>query len=253
MAGGNLSSRAAIRTRDEFYSLGQSFNSMAEELEKTIETLRNFVTDAAHELLTPVAALRVNLELVRDESNPKKMLDEAELQTIRLQSIVESLLDLSTIEAENANFKPVSVGEIFSSLEETWEPLASQKGIQLQIRYPLGDISILGNQTQIVKALGNLLDNAVKFSGPAGSIQLGFEETSEMVQFYVKDQGIGIPEKEVEKVFQRFFRGRNTSEIPGSGLGLAIVKAIMNRHKGDVTLESTKEGTTVRLGFQRAD
>jgi signal transduction histidine kinase len=252
MASGKLSSRSEIRTRNEFYTLGQSFNLMAEKLENTIETLRNFITDAAHELLTPVSALRVNLELAREDSNPRKLLREAEVQALRLQAIVESLLDLSKIESGHTQLESISLKGILADLENTWAPLAAQKNLQLQITYPEEDINIHGNQAQITKALGNLLDNAIKFSNGGGHICIGVKEAPETIQIYVRDEGIGISENEHTKVFQRFFRGRNTSEIPGSGLGLAIVKAVVERHNGTVTLESSQDGTTVSLDLWKA-
>jgi signal transduction histidine kinase len=252
MAGGDLSSRAVIHTRDEFYSLGQSFNAMAETLEDTIETLRNFITDAAHELLTPVAALRVNLELAREEGGAHKLLEDAEAQTLRMQAIVESLLDLSRIEAGSTPFEPISLQDVLSDLEESWAPLATQKELQLEIATPANDLRILGSRAQITKALDNVLDNAVKFSRPGGHIHLEVAEMTDSIQIIVSDKGIGIPDREHGKVFQRFFRGRNTADIPGSGLGLAIVKAIMDRHEGKVTLDSTQKGTTVWLDFRKA-
>ena len=251
MTAGELSTRAEIKTRDEFHLLGQSFNKMAENLENIIETLRSFVADAAHELLTPVSALRLNLELAEEGSDSRQFLFEAQKQAMRIQILVDDLLDLSRIEAVSIQHTPIQLNELIRDIENVYLAVSDQKNITLTTYLPSENVIIYGDRAQLHRALENLIDNAVKFSKAGGTINLVVEETAQNIQISVKDQGIGIPEQEQPKVFQRFFRGRNTTAFAGSGLGLAIVKAIADRHEASVNLKSNQDGTTITLVFPK--
>jgi signal transduction histidine kinase len=251
MAAGDLSARAEIKSRDEFYSLGQSFNVMADKIEKNIDTLRNFVADSAHELLTPVAALRLNLELAEEGPNYQQFLTEAQAQADRLQALVDSLLDLSKIEAAGSNFEPFSLTALIKNLETLFLPLTEQRNISLTIQMPSEEVFISGNEEQIHTALENLVDNAIKFSRKDGNVDIRLVVADQSVMICVEDDGIGIPEDEIRRAFRRFFRGRNTSSLPGSGLGLAIVKAIADQHAARIDLESGNNGTAVTIIFQQ--
>jgi signal transduction histidine kinase len=251
MTAGRFSSRTAIDTGDEFDVLGQSFNSMAEKLENVIETLRSFVADSAHELLTPVSALRLNLELAADGEEYQQFLDEAQNQAVRLQALVDSMLDLSKIEAGEIQHVPVSLATILDRIEKNFSPIAEGKMVSLEIENPVAEALILGDRDQITRALENLVDNAIKFSKPGGEVRVAIHESTSEWKIRVEDEGIGIPRTEMPKVFQRFFRGRNTATYPGSGLGLAIVQAIADRHGAEVELKSSPAGTKVTLRFPK--
>jgi signal transduction histidine kinase len=251
MTAGQLSSRAEINTGDEFDSLGQSFNSMAEKLENIIETLRSFVADSAHQLLTPVSALRLNLELAEGGQNYRKFLTEAQAQAFRLQELIDSMLDLSKIEAVQTQYLPVSLTTILKEIDEGYLQIANKKEVFLVTEYLDSKALVLGDRGQITRALENLVDNAIKFSSTGGKVTLSLKETPETCEITVIDQGVGIHQKELPLVFQRFFRGRDSAAYPGSGLGLAIVKAIADRHEAVVKLSSSPDGTTVTLSFPK--
>ena len=251
MSTGKLSYRVEINTRDEFDLLGKSFNSMAAGLEKIIETLRNFVADSAHELLTPVSALRLNLELAEEGKDFQEFLSEAQIQAFRLQSLVDNLLDLSKIEAVPTRHRSLSLIELVSDIETNFKTQADKKGITLQVESQVKEASVHGDPEQITPALENLVDNAIKFSDPGGQVNIVIDETADSFQIAVDDHGIGIPENEQPLVFERFFRGRNTTEFSGSGLGLAIVQAIADQHGASVNLYSAPSGTTVTLQFPK--
>jgi signal transduction histidine kinase len=251
MAAGDLSARAQIKTRDEFFTLGQSFNLMADRIESNIATLRDFLADSAHELLTPVAALRLNLELADEDPNYRQFLREAKTQAERLQALVDSLLDLSKIEAAGPQFEPISLTAIIRDLEGIFSSLSVSREISFSVQVPPEEVFISGNKDQIHAALENLVDNAFKFSTKGGEVDLKLEVTDQAVIICVEDDGIGIPKDERPRAFQRFFRGRNASSLPGSGLGLAIVKAITDRHAAEVDLESSTSGTAVTIAFQK--
>ncbi len=276
MAGGDLSARASVSPwsdnrwleslkarnpitrfgkkfarqskQNEFELLARSFNRMADQVEETVVTLRRFVSDAAHEIHTPLTALRTNLELAPDD----EFVQRAQVQVERLEMLTQGLLDLSRIEAgEQAAHAPFELVPLVQETSELYASRAEQAGLTFELGLPDTPITIQGDEAQLRRALGNLLDNGVKFTPQGGTVNvtLGLEEANRWVTLSVEDSGIGIPTDDLPHLFNRFHRGRNAAAYPGSGLGLAIVKAIVEGHGGQVTVENTAPGTrfTLRL------
>jgi signal transduction histidine kinase len=247
MAGGDLSTRAEVRGRDELGRLGRSFNEMAAQVETTVTTLRRFVSDAAHELHTPLTALRTNLELAAhepDASARATFMERAQSQTVRLESLTGELLDLSRIEsgAVQGNQVPVNLVELTQLTCEPYASQAEQAGIDLSLDLPAQTLTVKGNEAQLGCALGNLLDNACKFTPAGGAVSVKLKHEGQWVELCVQDTGIGIPANDLPQLFSRFHRASNAIAYPGSGLGLAIVRAIVARHGGQVTAENTTPG-----------
>ncbi|MBI1881256.1 MAG: HAMP domain-containing histidine kinase [Chloroflexi bacterium] len=252
MAGGDLSARADVARQDEVGQLAQAFNEMAGQVEQTVTTLRRFVADAAHELHTPLTALRTNLELAADESQAAEqrgLVERAQAQVERLETLTHDLLDLSRLEtgAGQANFGPVMLNVLVQETGELYASRAEQAGLNFSLALPEQPIVGLGNETHLRRALSNLLDNALKFTPAGGAVRVGLRRDGDWVEVWVEDNGIGIPPGDVPFVFSRFHRGRNAAAYPGSGLGLAIVKAIAESHGGQVAVEDTMPGTCFRL------
>ncbi len=253
MTQGDLSSRADVKSRDEFGQLANSFNEMAAQVEQTVSTLREFVADAAHELHTPLTALQANLELARDEKSASartRYLARVHEQSQRLEALVQSLLDLSRIAAADAkaksSFAPVDMIQLVREVGEQFASRAEQADRAFTMNVPEDDISVMGNETQLRQVVINLLENALKFTPDSGWISLNLERSSDQITLTVSDSGIGIPPEDLPHLFERFHRGRNASEYPGNGLGLAIVKAIVNAHKGNVSVQSEPmQGTSI--------
>jgi len=252
MSSGDLSARAHVDTRDELGTLGRSFNAMAERVEDLVETLRSLIADAAHELHTPLTTLRVNLDLVtEDDGNRLQYLAAAHTQLARLQSLVDSLLDLSRIEAGRFNKVLLPISQLVRECAQKHAARADQAKILFDFEFSPELVEIVGDEVQIRRALDNLLDNALKFSPAEGSITLQFKADDRHVHLTVRDTGIGIPAEDLPHVFQRFHRGRNAVAYPGSGLGLAIAKAIVDRHGDDFKIESDSYGTVASITFPR--
>ncbi len=255
MTQGDLSSRAAVKSRDEFGQLARSFNEMASQVEQTVSTLREFVADAAHELHTPLTALQANLELARDEKNASertRYLERAKEQGQRLEALVQSLLDLSRIEARasKSDFVPVDIVQLVRELSEQFASRAEQAERNFTMQMPETAVTIQGNETQLREVVINLLENALKFTPVNGTIALTLEQHANEIQLTVSDSGIGIPPEDLPHLFERFHRGRNASEFPGNGLGLAIVRAIVNLHQGNITAQSKeKQGSIFTLSL----
>jgi signal transduction histidine kinase len=255
MAQGNLSGRANINSRDEFGQLALSFNEMADQVETTITTLRRFVTDAAHELRTPLAALRMNLDLAMKEkvtTDRTVFLTVAQATVKRLEKLSTNLLDLSRLEA-NSHADRDAVVDLTSVLQERSELYASQAeqaGLVFEVELPPKPILIRADHSQITRAMDNLVDNACKFTPPDGTVRVALSQVDGQAIFSVADTGIGIPADELPQLFNRFHRGRNTMPYPGSGLGIAIVKAIVTAHGGNVEVQSRGEGRGSRFSIR---
>jgi len=254
MAAGQLSARAAVTRRDEVGILAHSFNEMAQRVEETVHTLRHFVADAAHELNTPITALRTNLEL----SPPTPLLQASLAQVMRLETLVNNLLLLSRLEATPAaqpanpaeKETVIDLAQLLQSISEPFASRAEQQGItftQAITNQAAAPLFVDGNEAELVQALRNLLDNALKFSQAGGAIQVTLHRQDEMILIAVEDTGIGVAPDELPLLFQRFYRARNAAGYPGSGLGLAIVKAIAERHGGSVMAENTGRGLRFML------
>lgn len=257
MEQGDLSVRVDLpnERQQEFVSLANSFNGMAEQVERTVSTLREFVADAAHELHTPLAALQANIELARDEKNASekaRYLSRAQEQGRRLEGLVQSLLDLSRIEAaeSKSDFEPVDFVQLVREVGEQFASRAEQADRAFTMNLSHERVAVLGNETQLRQVLINLLENTLKFTPQGGAISLGLECSANQAVLTVSDTGIGIPPEDLSHLFERFHRGRNASEYAGNGLGLAIVKAIVDGHGGHVSIQSEPgQGTQVNVTF----
>jgi signal transduction histidine kinase len=247
MAAGDLSARADVAAPAELAVLGHTFNEMAVQVGGMLSTLRNFVSDAAHELHTPLTALRTDLEL--SAANPSTELAQRALgHANRLQGLVESLLDLSRLEAEtNRADEPVDLAALVREMGEIHASRAEQVGLTFTLEVPEGVVEIRGSAGQLRSAVGNLLENAVKFTPEGGAIRLGLTRDGKNWEVWVEDTGIGIPEEELPLLFRRFHRGRNVSRYPGNGLGLAIVQAVAQAHGGEASVQRLAQGTRAGL------
>ncbi len=245
MEQGNLSVRVDLEseTQQEFLSLANSFNGMAVQVEQTVSTLREFIADAAHELHTPLTALQANIELARDEKNASertRYLTRAQDQGQRLEALVQSLLDLSRIEAaeSKSGFESVNLIPLVREVGEQFASRAEQAERTFAMSVPENELYISGNEMQLKQVIINLLENALKFTPANGTILLDLERSETELVLTISDSGIGIPSEDLPHLFERFHRGRNVAEYPGNGLGLAIVKAIVESHGGSVEVQS---------------
>ncbi len=217
---------------------------------------RDFVANISHELKTPVGALSLVAETLEGEDDPEvvsrlshRMRTEAE----RLGRIIEDLLDLSRIEAEEApSREPVPVGAVVAQVVERLRPVAEHRGIRVEAEEPPTAVAVEGDHRQLVSALHNLVDNAIKYSEDGSTVHVVVRQSHEAVEVDVADQGIGIPSRDLERIFERFYRvdRARSRDTGGTGLGLAIVRHVAGNHGGEVRVTS-REGVgstfTLRL------
>ena len=259
MAEGDLSTRANMAREDEIGTLARSFNEMADRVEATIITLRRFAADAAHELHTPLTALRTDIDLAvgsDEDTTQRDFLVRAQAQITRLELLTDGLLDLSRIEASDAarDFKPLDFTQLVEETSEIYASQAEQSGVSFSLDLPPERLSVYGDKDQLGRALGNLLDNAIKFTPEGGTVGVALHSLPDekTVQLAIQDSGIGIPADDLPQLFSRFHRGRNAATYPGNGLGLAIVKAIIDTHHGQVAAENVGSGARFVLRLPMA-
>ncbi|MBG0823070.1 PAS domain S-box protein [Planomonospora sp. ID91781] len=224
-----------------------------------------FITAVSHELRTPLTSLIGYLEVVADaeagvvEASPpgRRMLEAMTRNAARLQNLVEDLLAISTLSADHLEIEavPVPVGEVIEAALRVTAAAARDSGHVFQVRVDDGVGRVAGDRDLLVRAVGALLSNAVKFSAAGTPITVRASATGQRVEVAVTDRGAGIGADELPHVFERFSRTRYADEhaIQGVGLGLAIAKAIAEAHGGAVTATSTPgEGSTFTLTLPAA-
>jgi two-component system, OmpR family, sensor histidine kinase SenX3 len=225
------------------------------ELRRVESVRRDFVANVSHELKTPIGALSLLAETmaVGDDSPVNSQLaDRVQREANRLGRIVDDLLDLSLIEAqERPTRDPVPVHVVLHEAAERVRGAADVVGIPLNVAPVATDVVVAGDRSQLVSAVTNLLDNAVKYTAEPGEpVEIDATVVDGSVCISVCDHGIGIPARDLERIFERFYRvdRARSRATGGTGLGLAIVRHVAQAHGGDVTVESIEgEGSTFRL------
>jgi two-component system sensor histidine kinase SenX3 len=208
---------------------------------------RDFVANVSHELKTPIGALALLAETMAaggDEALLQQLAERMAREADRVARIVDDLLDLSHIEAQEAPLRePVPVALIVSEAIERVRSVADAREIRLDVSEIPAELTIVCDRGQLVSAMSNLIDNAVKYSDPGSSVGIGSVEYDDLVVVEVRDQGIGIPSRDLERIFERFYRvdRARSRATGGTGLGLSIVRHIAQAHGGDVMVES-REG-----------
>ena len=216
-------------------------------------TRRDFVANISHELKTPVGAMGLLAEtlLAEDDRQVASRLAERIVnEAFRLDRTIEDLLVLSRIEGEEiAAHEPVSTGLLVADAVERIRPAAEQAGIEVAVE-EVDELAIVGDRRQLVSALYNLLDNAVKYSDEGDEVEVRAIAEGSNVVLQVQDHGIGIPKADLERVFERFYRvdQARSRTTGGTGLGLAIVRHVATNHDGEVRVDSRLgEGSTFSL------
>lgn len=252
----NLDERVATpNTDDEVKELAVTFNSLLDRLNQAFKRERQFIGDVAHELKTPLATQRTSIEVIlsRDRSKDeyKKVLSETLVDNNRITTTVKNILDIAWSEADGAKSQFATVN--FSDLVEELKDLSVKMVLTKQINISgaiESNIRIHGKRDKLFHAILNVIDNAVKHTQDKGTISITLRKTHNIAYLQIKDNGIGIANKDLLHIFERFYRGTKTDKVFGSGLGLSIAQAIITAHHGSIGIESKiGHGTTVSISF----
>ena len=243
---GDLSARTDLHGDDEIARLGETFDEMADSVEKDRELERRLTTDVAHELRTPLMAIQSTVEAMVDGvfEADSEHLETVNSEVQRLSRLVDSLLKLSRLEnrANPMKEEVVDVGQLISGIIATHDAFVTDSGLSLE--YVADDgVRVLGDADMIRQATANLISNAVRYTPEGGHITVSVKRGDIMASIAVRDTGIGLTPEECKMVFSRFWRadaGRNR-ESGGLGIGLAVVKEIVDRHGGWVQVEGRKD------------
>lgn len=254
----NLSTQLVVpNSKDEIAQLTSSFNEMLARLDNAFSTQKQFSANAAHELRTPLAVLQTNLEVFEKKQEPE-MVEYQQLftmikeQTARLSQLVETLLDMTNLKSVPRTDQVMLeelVDEVFCDLD----PVAEKAGISIHFDDSSSQDShtdVIGSYVLLYRAVYNLVENAIKYNRPNGSVTVSVKEKNSQVMILVKDTGIGISPENQKKIFDPFFRvdKSRSRAMGGAGLGLALVDSIAREHGGSVkVLESNEKGSIIAL------
>ena len=247
---GDYTHRIEVNGRDEFAVLASAFNSMTERLERNEQLRRQFVSDASHELRTPLAAIRLLADsIIQYDMNPetlKEFLGDISGEADRLTRMTSKLLGLSALDSrqfEKQELVPVNIGESCKKAVRMLTPLGAEHNCVIE-ESTEDDCFVLANEDDIFQLVLNLTENGIKYSGEDGKVRLIAYTKEEFCYLIVEDNGIGIPESELDRIFERFYRvdKARSRAAGGTGLGLSIVHDTVEKYNGSVTASNRQQG-----------
>lgn len=254
----NLSTQLAVpNSKDEIAQLTSSFNEMLARLDNAFSTQKQFSANAAHELRTPLAVLQTNLEVFEKKQEPE-MVEYRQLftmikeQTARLSQLVGTLLDMTNLKSVPRT-DHVSLEELVDEVFCDLDPVAEKAGISIHFNDSANQDShtdVTGSYVLLYRSVYNLVENAIKYNRPHGSVSVSVKQENGQAMVLVTDTGIGISPENQKKIFDPFFRvdKSRSRAMGGAGLGLALVDSIAKEHGGTVNvLESSEAGSTIAL------
>ena len=239
--GGEYNYHVKIRGKDEINQLGEEFNRLTDRLQSTEEVRRRFVSDASHELKTPLASIRLLSDSIlqntaMDTETIHEFVDDIGKEAERLARTTEKLLSLTRLDSKLVSERTrVDIRSVTVTTLRMLKPLADSRTVALESDLNDG-CTILANEDDISQIVFNLAENAIKYNLPGGSVRLSLRCSSDKVQLTVDDTGIGVPADDLPHIFDRFYRvdKARSREAGGSGLGLSIVKNTVREHGGTI-------------------
>jgi signal transduction histidine kinase len=252
---GNVEARVPVRANgDEIDNLAANLNAMLERIQSLMQNLQQVSSDVAHDLRTPLARLRQNLEAARTNATTveafRTSIDAAIAETQGLLEMFSALLRIAQIESgsRRTGFSKVDVSELLEFVATTYQPVAEDQGGRLLSEIAPG-LLVSGDRGLLLQLATNLVENALRHTPPGSTIKLRLQRDGSDIVAIFADDGPGIPPEEHEKVFRRFYRREASRTTPGSGLGLALVTAVAELHGARISLRDGKPGLVVELRF----
>jgi signal transduction histidine kinase len=252
---GNLTQRIPVTGKgDEFDQLAINLNVMLTRIQRLIEGMRQVTDNVAHDLRSPLTRARTRLEVAllnpRSDEEYRAAIEQTLADVEALLATFNALLSIAQAEsgAERGEWEGVDLSALAGEIVELYQPLAEDRGIQLT-QHIAPKLCVRGNRHLLTQAIGNLLDNAIKYTPSGGAVQLAAKVVGGVVEVCVQDNGPGIPAQMREKVLQRFVRLESSRTTPGNGLGLSLVRAVAQLHRASLELADANRGLKVSLKF----
>lgn len=245
----------------EIKQLAISFNNLAESLAKEEMLRKNFTGDLAHELRTPLATLRSQIEAYQDgiwQPTPQR-LQQSHEELMRLVRLVNELEKLLAAENPQIRLEKVDLeaGTVLADLWEMFVPIFKEKGVALEIQEQQTEEWFKADKDRLVQILANVLNNALKYTPEGKTVRLSIiSDRDDYIGFVIEDEGAGMVEEDIPHIFERFYRGDKSRDrkTGGVGIGLSIVKALMDAHEGIIKVKSKlSKGTSITLWFPKEE
>ena len=246
MSKGDFSARVKVRGSGEMKQLARAFNSMSEKLETLDQSRNQFVSNASHELKTPLATMKIMIESLiyqpdMDKALRTEFMSDINSEIDRLSAIVSDLLTLVQMDSQNVRLsrENLSIAQLIQENAHRLQPIAEQKGQKILLT--LSDpCDIYADKSKLNQVIYNLMENAVKYTQNGGTIRVTLQRQGRDARFTVSDNGPGIPKEHLPHIFDRFYRvdKARSREKGGTGLGLSIVHQLVLLHGGAITVES---------------
>ena len=246
MGKGDLSVRVPVRGSGELRELAENYNTMAAQLERLDKTRNQFVSNASHELKTPLTTMKIMLEsMIYQPEMPAELrtefMQDMNHEIDRLTGIITDLLTLTRMDSEKEGLKkePVDMSALTTEVIHLLRPVAEKRSQRLESAI-VSDLVMEGNRDRLYQILYNLTDNAIKYSPDGGRIGVSLREEGDSLVWRVRDNGVGIPREDQAHIFERFYRvdKARSRETGGTGLGLSIVKQLVAMHGGEISVRS---------------
>lgn len=256
---GEYSHRVPVTGGDELSRLGGEFNALTRRLQTTEEVRRRFVSDASHELKTPLASIRLLTDSIlqnegMDQETAREFVTDIGDEAERLTRITEKLLTLTRMDsAIPASTEAVNLASVIKRVSHMLAPVAGSAGVALRLNLE-PDCIVKATDDDMYQVFFNLMENAIKYNKLGGAVFVSLSSVGEMVHIAVEDTGVGIPEEDLSKIFDRFYRvdKARSRAAGGTGLGLSIVWDTIRQHGGTITARRRpEEGTCFDVTFFR--
>ena len=253
---GDLTARSRVRGGDDLGQLGETFDAMADSIERDRELERRLTSDVAHELRTPLMSILATVEAMQDEVLPcdQEHLALVAGETKRLSRLVDSMLRLSRLENGSVRLKiePVDVVSFVDDIATSHRALLEDMGLSMTFTNKTGsdEVMVELDRDTVTQAITNIVSNAMRYTPAPGEVEVSVARDDEGVAVAVRDTGIGIAKEDIPNVFGRFWRAEESRNrvAGGLGVGLAVTKEIVDRHHGRIEVDSEKGvGTTFTL------
>jgi heavy metal sensor kinase len=259
ISGGSLEERVPVKPRgDEIDQLATTFNQMLDRIQTLLTEIKEMSDNIAHDLRSPIARMRGLAEVTLTTSKSLSEYESMAASTVeecdRLLDMINTMLFISKTEAglERPSRADVDIGALIRSACELFEPTAEDKHITLNCQAPEKTF-LLGDSRMLQRMLSNILDNAVKYTPPGGEVKVSVSEPNRDIVITVHDTGVGISQADLNRIFERFYRGDQSRSEPGTGLGLSLARAIARAHGGNITVTSElNQGSTFTITLPKS-